>query len=101
MVGYFINAVVGDVGDGHAEFGGGINRDVVHADAESADGDAVGGGFQHIGGDLGEAGHNGVHVCGEGDEGVFVAVGRDYGLGVRFFAQDGLLRLGGGARRNR
>ena len=94
MVGHLVHAVVGDVGDGHAKFGGGVHRNVVHTDAEPADGDAVWRGPQHVGRDLGEAGHYGIHVSGEGDERILLAVRRDNGLGVRFLSENGLFRLG-------
>ena len=36
MVGHLIDAVVWYVCDGHAKFGGGVNRDVIDSHAEAA-----------------------------------------------------------------
>ncbi|MNJ46667.1 hypothetical protein D3C77_418020 [compost metagenome] len=43
----------GGVEDGNAAYVGGIQRDLVGADAEAADGDQLAGGIQHLLGDLG------------------------------------------------
>ena len=64
MVGDFVHAVVGDVGDDDAEFGGGRDVDVVDADAVSGGDHALFGGPQDIAGDLGEAEHDYVGVGG-------------------------------------
>ena len=62
VVANLVHAVVGDIGDGDAQLGGGGNGDVVHAHPVAADDAAAAGGADYGGGDLGEAGHNGIAV---------------------------------------
>ena len=96
MVGDLVDAIVGHVRDGHAELGGSIDGYVVDANAEPANGHAVGSGLQHCRRDLRETGHDGVDVPGERYESVLAAVWGDDGFGVSLFPEDCLLWLCGG-----
>ena len=80
MVGDFVHAVVGDVCDDDAEFGGGRDVDVVDADAVSGGYLALFGGPQHVAGDLGEAEHDDVGIGGETGKSVFRCVGSNDGF---------------------
>ena len=80
MVGDFVHAVVGDVGDDDAELGSGWDVDVVDADAVSGSDHALFGGSQHVTGDLGEAEHDDVGVGCEFGERVFRRIGSDDGF---------------------
>ena len=99
MVAHFVNAVIRHIGDGDAQFGGGVHGDVVHAHAVAADDAAALCGAHHGRGDLGEAGHNGVAVGGQAGQGGFGGVGGfHYGdaVGAEAGGQGGAFRLGGG-----
>ena len=80
MVGDFVHAVVRDVGDDDAEFGGGWDVDVVDADAVSGGDHAFFRGPEDVAGDLGEAEHYYVGVSCEVGEGCFGGVGSDDGF---------------------
>ena len=71
VVGDFVHAVVGDVGDDDAELGSGWDVDVVDADAVSGSDHALFGGFEDVAGHLGEAEHDDVGVGCEFGEGGF------------------------------
>ena len=62
VVGDFVHAVVGDVGDDDAELGSGWDVDVVDADAVSGSDHALIGGFEDVACHLGEAEHDDVGV---------------------------------------
>ena len=80
VVGDLVHAVVGDVGDDDAEFGGGRDVDVVDADAVSGSDHAVFGGTEHVAGDLSEAEHDHIDVSGQFGQSLLGGVGSDDGF---------------------
>ena len=70
VVGDFVHAVVGDVGDDDAELGGGRDVDVVDADAVSGSDHAFFGGSEDVAGDLSEAEHYHISIGGQPGEGL-------------------------------
>ena len=80
VVGDFVHAVVGDVCDDDAEFGGGWDVDVVDTDAVSGCDHTLFGGFEDVPGDLREAEHDYVGVGCEVGESCFGGVGSDDGF---------------------
>ena len=71
VVGDFVHAVVGDVGDDDAELGSGWDVDVVHSDAISGGNHALFGGFEDVAGDLSEAEHYHISIGRQPGEGRF------------------------------
>ena len=80
MVGDFVHAVVGDVGDDDAELGGGWDVDVVHSDAISGGNHALFGSSEHVARDLSEAEHYHISISGQCGERRFRGVGSDDGF---------------------
>ena len=94
VVGNLVDAVVRDVGDGNPFAGGGVDGDVIHANAVPADNDALFGRPYHVGCYLSETGHDGVGFLGQAHQRFFRWVGGLNNLGADF-RQDFPLRRGG------
>ena len=82
MVGDLVDAVVGHVGHGDAELGGGIDGDVIHADAVPADDYASLGGAHDVLSDLREAGQDAVDVPCHRHQRLLAGVGCDDEFGA-------------------